>query len=196
MATLHKWEGAKVPNVALSEKRLLAVLSAMGKRTVQGSEYFQGIPFTFAQFQAANLSLSVVEHCCCGACVLPTTISSHVRVCQAPVNIGVGCVELGLLLPCGEVIQAAFSTYDVGELEPSAADLRPGDELIVEVDPLGHEEGGAWNSYIHTFPSRLPDPLRGPDHGCSLCDRAASMPHEVKPRPRRSVLGGASTGGA
>lgn len=81
--------------MAIWEQRRLAVLGEVGDRTVQGSEYFRGIPFTFARFLAANLSLSVVARCCCQACVEPVAVVSHVRVCQAPVSAGDGYVEIG-----------------------------------------------------------------------------------------------------
>lgn len=187
MSTLHTWEGARVPDVAGWEKRLLAVFDSIGTRTVEGSEYFRGIPFAFARYLADHLARSAVQRCCCGRCVQPIEVVSHVRVCQEPVTTEGGGVEVGLMLPFDEVIRAVFDTTDIEE--PDAGDLRPGDELIAEFDPALRTQGtGAWRSYLHTPPARLTN-RRDAGHSCSVCSAAVSWPSNTEPRPRRSILG-------
>jgi hypothetical protein len=140
-----EWCSEELDQVQLYEKCLLKVLAAIGTRTGAGREYFRGIPFSVARYQAERVHQLRLNNCCCGTCVEPAPMHTTVRMAGEPHTdpADEGRVIFDARLPCGAVISASFE--DVFESEEKER-LRRGGTFDIELDPCPWQ--GRWLAWL------------------------------------------------
>ncbi|WP_396932280.1 hypothetical protein [Mycolicibacterium sp.] len=129
---VNRWNSDYMSDVRGWERTLRAVLDLIGTRTLRGREYFAGIPFSVAKYQAENLHRARAHRrCVCGKCVDPVDVRLRVRVIGMPADESGDLIDIRL--PCGTEMPVEFTDPDVypGRRYPLAVD----DELFVEMYP-------------------------------------------------------------
>lgn len=149
---VNRWNSDYMSDVRGWERTLHAVLDLIGTRTLRGREYFAGIPFSVAKYQAENLHRTRAHRrCVCGKCVDPVDVRLQVRVIGMPTEDSDDHIDIRL--PCGTEMPVEFTDPDV---YPSGRyPFAVNDELIVEMYPDDARPGG--QAGIVKYPARLDD---------------------------------------
>lgn len=142
---VDQWQSNVMNHVQLAERRLIAVLTAIGSRTPGGREYFRDIPFSIARYQAERLHQIKLSECCCGNCVEPLTVRTNAYIGSTPREDENDSNRLvfDVRLSCGTVIAASIE--DAFEPDEKAR-LDRGDRFEIDIDP--RPWGGVWMAWI------------------------------------------------
>ncbi|MBU8814190.1 hypothetical protein KL953_35660 [Mycolicibacterium goodii] len=145
---VNRWNSDYMSDVHGWERTLRAVLDLIGTRTLRGREYFAGIPFSIAKYQAENLHRARAHHRCVSCkCVDPVDVRLQVQVVRIPTDHD---KLFEIRLPCSATTTVKIPDPDVypgGEYP-----LAVGDEVIIEISPPTGPGDIAWLSEL---PARL-----------------------------------------
>lgn len=154
LSVVNRWNSEVIRDVFDMEQRLLAVLATIGSQTSAGREYFRGVPFSVARYQAINLHRTRRVECCCGKCVDPVDVLGlKATVADGPDDFpGADDVTAyGVRLDCGAHIRILAINPDHAADGPYA--LRPADEIELQLECRPWDN--YWTAWVTTLPRRL-----------------------------------------
>ncbi|MEV0396480.1 GIY-YIG nuclease family protein [Polymorphospora rubra] len=137
------WTSVLVEDADRAERRLLGVLQGVGRRTDAGREYFRGVPFAVARYQAEIVvGQRTVHRSRDGLCDTDKVMRLVAVVESGPASAEYVEFSAVLRLQGGDRIRAQLHDPDLGP--DGRYPLRSGDEVQIDLEKGGTDSWNVW----------------------------------------------------